>query len=105
MTNDLISREALEDLQEPAYSENHYIIDRVVSINAIRRLPTINAVVIPDNATNGDMIKALFPNVPVDKFFQDTISFYPLMPNGLTDEVHFDECWWNAPYKREGDEE
>lgn len=24
-------------------------------------LPTVNAVVIPDNATNGDMIKALFP--------------------------------------------
>ncbi len=59
---------------------------------------------LPDGATNGDVIKALFPNVPVDNFFQDTISFYPLMPNGLTDEIHFDECWWNAPYKKESEE-
>ena len=46
---------------------------------------------IPDNATNGDMIKLLFPKI--DKY------------NNMLLEEHktnvlFDDKWWNAPYKR-----
>ena len=40
---------------------------------------------IPDNATNGDVIKALFPN---EHDF----------------ETDFDEEWWNAPYQKGGKE-
>ena len=47
----------------------------------------------PDGATNGDMIKALFPRTPT----------------GVSLDVWFDgemifktsEDWWNAPYKSE----
>lgn len=46
-----------------------------------------------DNATNGDVIKAMF------------------MPNRITrtddvvrEEYEFDEVWWNAPYQK-GDKE
>lgn len=42
---------------------------------------------IPDNATNGDMIKALFPNLGINS---------PLKCN--------DTNWWNAPYKEKQDE-
>lgn len=46
---------------------------------------------LPDNATNGDVIKALFPKVPI-KIFKSmtTVTF------GST---QFDLDWWNAPYK------
>ena len=90
MTNDLISRKALEDLQEPAYNESHYVVDRVVSINAIRRLPTINAIVIPDNATNGDVFKSIF------KFSDEE------EPYDFCDWLEWNQkSWWNAPYKKE----
>ena len=49
----------------------------------------------PDNATNGDVIKAMFPNTTVKDFC-----------TGIKDvsiEPHHDQCfsesWWNAPYK------
>lgn len=47
-------------------------------------------VVIPDNTTNGDMIKAMFP-----KMFCDT--------KGQTEEFTGMTLkdWWNAPYKKE----
>ena len=41
----------------------------------------INGTPISDNATNGDIIKALFPN---ESDF----------------ETDFDEKWWNAPYQK-----
>ena len=44
-----------------------------------------NGTPIPDNATNGEVIKALFPN---EHDF----------------ETDFDETWWNAPYKKGGKE-
>ena len=46
---------------------------------------------IPDNATNGDMIKALFNNSLDD--FKHTWG-----GGTITDD------WWNAPYKKEGAE-
>lgn len=42
-----------------------------------------NGTPIPDNATNGDVIKAMFPNE------------YDF-------ETDFDAEWWNAPYQKGG---
>jgi len=42
-----------------------------------------NGTPIPDNATNGDVIKAMFPN-----------------ENDF--ETDFDAEWWNAPYQKGG---
>lgn len=43
---------------------------------------TVNAILIPDNATNGDIIKALFPKI--DDNFSNVIDL---------------KLWWNAKYK------
>lgn len=51
----------------------------------IDSLPTVN-VVIPNNATNGDVIQALFPNI--DKGFSNVIDL---------------NLWWNAKCKAEID--
>lgn len=47
---------------------------------------------IPDNATNGDVIKALFPDAGQPHFYG--------VKNGC-----FDADWWNAPYKAESEVE
>ena len=46
---------------------------------------------IPDNATNGDVIKTLFkPN------------WIRRMDDVVREEYEFDEVWWNAPYQKGG---
>lgn len=44
--------------------------------------------VIPDDATNGDMVKAMFPNVNNSNM-------------DLVDVFKNAKSWWNSPYKRE----
>lgn len=66
--------------------------------------PPLNLIEIPKGATNGDMIKAIFPNqtigcaIPITD--RNGAKFYRTAINGVTD---FTADWWNAPYKR-GDE-
>lgn len=63
--------------------------------------------VLPDNLTNGDMIKAMFPNqtigcaIPITD--RNGAKFYRTAINGVTD---FTADWWNAPYEeKRGSEE
>ena len=58
--------------------------------------PTINAIPIPENATNGDVIKAMFPSVRVDDGGEWRHIFWD-----VTAKASFSQDWWNAPYKRE----
>ena len=55
--------------------------------------PCEDAISISDNATNGDVIKAIFPNMGVD------IAGGVVKANGYT---QFDLSWWNAPYQKGG---
>jgi len=53
---------------------------------------------IPDSATNGDVIKALFPCIEVRLVNDDTLVQYTLdgfVGNTVTRD------WWNAPYRKE----
>ena len=50
-----------------------------------------NGTPIPDNATNGEVIKALFkPN------------WIRRMDDVVREEYEFNEVWWNAPYQKGG---
>ena len=51
--------------------------------------PTVLA--IPENPTNGDMIKAIFPDID----FHCMQSAFGI--------ISFDLEWWNAPYKAESE--
>lgn len=56
---------------------------------AKRRTPQeskTDAITIPKGATNGDVIKAMFPNMEEPNFY------------GMK-EYMYDPNWWNAPYK------
>ena len=64
-----------------------------------------NMIEIPNNATNGDMIKTIFRPYKV----YEGISYFHVY---LTEEDYFNENrwgsfekdWWNAPYKAESEE-
>lgn len=50
---------------------------------------------IPDNATNGDVIKALFPN-------GNQVACEPIIKYGIDNYAYeFSYEWWNAPYRKE----
>lgn len=57
----------------------------------------------PDDATNGDVIKALFSKI---KYYNEDSSCATLkIDMGEHNEyVDFYEDWWNAPYKAESEE-
>lgn len=62
--------------------------------------PTVNAIPIPEGATNGDMIKTMFPNAKVNNtkysyVVEVKLPYHTIHDTGLL----FDKDWWNAPYK------
>lgn len=52
---------------------------------------------ISNNATNGDIIKALFPNMYIEECDYDIFTT-------LDGDTRFTYDWWNAPYKPESEE-
>lgn len=54
---------------------------------------TVNAIPIPDGATNGDMIMAMFPNVEANVFVKE------VGVKGLDTYSTFTKKWWDAPYE------
>ena len=68
------------------------------------KLSPINAIVIPDNPTNGDMVKVMFPNAEIKMIKSDSTGYIAVYvrigkgdKNGA-DFNYFDYDWWNAPY-------
>lgn len=80
-----------------------------LSIDKINDIPIVNAIIIPDNATNGEVLKAVFPNAEID-FIRKMSGINHYRVRGI-DELHdedgqifpithiFYEDWWNAKYK------
>ena len=66
------------------------------AIDIIYDTPTVNAIVIPEGATNGDVIKAMFPNFHTNEMSHTIWVGY--------DDMSFRKEWWNAPYKAESEE-
>ena len=71
-------------------------------------IPIHNAILIPDNATNGDMIKAMFPNVTFDNAMPFTDGRWETMNLDTENETRATykptqlrtyADWWNAPYE------
>ena len=55
-----------------------------------------NSIAISNDATNGDIIKAMFPNASIEV---RNISVYVDLGN----IVGFSRSWWDAPYKQESE--
>lgn len=61
---------------------------------------TVYAIKIPPNATNGDVIKAMFPNEKII----ETRDTYMLCDTNETVRIIVYKEVWNAPYKTESEE-
>lgn len=59
-----------------------------------------------DGPTNGDIIKAMFPNVEIEEitgsFDKDKILGYRTWLGGHSQDYFLD--WWDAPYKTESED-
>ena len=62
----------------------------------------VNTIEIPKNATNGDMIKAMFPDAEIKEirgtFEGNNLLGYRTYLGGRSQDFLLD--WWNAPFKR-----
>lgn len=65
----------------------------------------VDAIEIPKNATNGDMIEKMFPNCE-QKEHMNNGYFEMYFDNDLKNASYMrvSKDWWNAPYKRGGEE-
>lgn len=61
----------------------------------------LNGTPIPDNATNGDVIKAIFPNIQISDS-EVMKNVYTGIPYGELIGANIDcmRDWWNAPYQK-----
>lgn len=89
-----IPEEMLQELKDGCFGAKHTLYDLAGAI--------CDGDVLPDNATNGDMIKAMFPKGKVRREVSCThdktvFSF----PDGtyFGAECRFNTDWWNEPYK------
>ena len=72
--------------------------DISMEFEVLERQPLVDAIPIPEGATNGDMIKVMFPNVECGK---DELGNVFIISSAQLGYIAFRECWWNAPYKIE----
>ena len=64
-------------------------------------IPIHNAIIIPRGATNGDVIKTMFPNAEYGK---DELGNMFVISSAQLGYIAFREIWWNAPYKKDVEE-
>jgi len=66
--------------------------------------PNANAISIPEGATNGEMLKSMFPNVEIEGIWGLEGLQCVAVSIGLGTS-YFALDWWNAPYKRGSEKE
>ena len=71
------------------FDKNYYEI--------VDNAPTVDAIEIPKNVTNGDMIKTIFPNIEIEGIGGEIKCIAAQIGFGTS---YFALDWWNAPYKR-----
>ena len=104
MTNEEVV-DALEEMWELLFQEMRgRVFDELKALGEVDRFKTafdtaIEALkLIPDNATNGDVIKIMFPNI---EMIINTETREVSIDNPKNTYMNFlDLDWWNAPYER-----
>lgn len=92
--SDLISRKAVNNVI--IWYETDGSIAARKALDRIAKIPTVPAIPIPENATNGDVLKRLlYGKAIITEFIHDVnIS----VNNTVVGQ--FDMEWWNGSYKR-----
>lgn len=69
------------------------LCSNTASVLNLMDLPAVDAIPLPDNATNGDIIKTLFPRTRC-------VEKNGIIETGIDEGTLFNLDWWNAPYRR-----
>ena len=89
-----------DELKKECYSvpdpRGRYAELRIIEDYEIDDAPTIFE--ISDNATNGDVIKVLYPNADIEIHNITVYVIFDMRSNVIS----FDLDWWNAPYQKGG---
>ena len=72
--------------------------------DVIRLLSLVPSIYITDNATNGDVIKAMFPNTEVDNYDYGKDPVIDVYGIDDTEYITLRKDWWNASYQKGGKE-
>ena len=93
-----------------------YLAKNYIGVNkllgqCLDEVPTVNAIEIPDNATNGDVIKAIFniSDSEIDEGLSTTYIYTKtrvlkgVSQDHLREQITFNREWWNAPYRKDGE--
>ena len=79
--------------------DSKYAVEKIIN-DAL----TVNAIIIPEGATNGDMIKAMFNPYKICKYeFNVRIYMTERAFEESDYQMYYDRRWWNAPYKAESE--
>lgn len=63
----------------------------------IKTIVTLDTIELPENPTNEDMIRAMFPNAEIDAYpYSPSVDIYV---GGIL-MMRVNRNWWNAPHKR-----
>lgn len=81
------------------WSEQHKARDR--AIEALEKEPSADVIPVSRGATNGDVLKAIFPNIECR---EDRLGNVFVISDAQLGYIVFRESWWNAPYKGVEDE-
>ena len=87
---------------EKCEEEHRQLAEWLKELKQLRE-PLVSAIPIPEGATNGDMIKAMFPNARIWKVTRDNIRCACVEFNDICEIKTFPLSWWNAPYKAESE--
>ena len=85
--------EVIKKYREIPSNMNHSLTMKILSHG--------NSIFFPDNATNGDLIKAMFPNALRSDYFENDTTIIYLQDENESEMV-VPEDWWNAPYQKGG---
>jgi hypothetical protein len=90
-------------LDDEEYPEDKYAeVEDILEV--IENQPELKAIVIPPNATNGDVIKAIFPNAQIDyheeyEKLELVDEYVTVFPEDCDTCQDYSYDWWNEEYK------
>lgn len=92
----------LDNLQQPKIpiTKGFTYITIDDAIRVVSERPTADAIPIPEGATNGDMIKAMFPDVIISESEETLHLKYHTVNSDPLFFVQVSKRWWNAPYRK-----
>lgn len=69
--------------------------------NGLLRIVRNEGITFPEKATNGDVIKALFPEINFHDMAYTVHATTDVTSNGVKGGISYDfwKDWWNAPYR------